>query len=239
MVSLTRVGSSKNIGLFTIENREKANCYNDDILSAFMKLLKSAVDDPSIRAGIVTGAGERVFCSGADVEHLSQRSYLDGLNLLSRRLFENLSNAPWPTIAAINGAAIGGGLELSLACDIRVCKQSSWFALPEVDFGIIPAAGGVARLSKLIGESRAKAMILFGEKIDGKTALEWGLVHSISKNVLEEAITIAKEVEKRDALAIRLAKMAIQSTNTSVNNLNIDLVSQALLYDRKKRNKSK
>lgn len=232
-VRMERVGESNNIALFVLDRPDKSNAYHNDMISQFSEQLGEAIADPSIRAGIVTGAGEKVFCAGADTFGLVGRTYEDGLNLPSRVLFDNWANAPWPTVAAIQGPAIAGGLELALASDCRICSHSSWFSLPEIDLGLIPAAGGIRRLTKIVNEARAKAMILFGQKVDSATALEWGLVSKISDQVLDDAIRLAEVGARRDALATRLAKMALQSLNTSLGDANLEAVTQALLYHRK------
>lgn len=230
---MKRVGESNNIALFILDRPEKSNAYHNAMICQFAEQLAGAVADPSVRAGVVAGAGERVFCAGADISSFADRSYEEGLNLLSRQLFDNWANAPWPTVAAINGPAIAGGLELALACDFRICSPSSWFSLPEIDLGLIPAAGGIRRLTKIVSEARAKAMILFGQKVDSATALQWGLVSQISDRVLEDAIEIAEAAARRDPLATRLAKVALQSVSTSLGDATVEAVSQALLYNRK------
>jgi enoyl-CoA hydratase/carnithine racemase len=232
-VRMERVGESNNIVLFILDRPEKSNAYHNAMICQFSEQLKGAIADPSIRAGIVTGAGEKVFCAGADIGGFVGRGYEEGLNLLSRELFDNWANAPWPTLAAMQGPAIAGGLELALASDYRICSHSSWFSLPEIDLGLIPAAGGIRRLTKIVGEARAKAMILFGQKVDSATALEWGLVSQISEQVFEEAMRLAEMAARRDPLATRLAKMALQSINISLGESHLEAVTQALLYHRK------
>lgn len=231
-VQMKRVGEGSNIVLFTLDRPEKSNAYHNGMIRQFTEQYATVVNDPSIRVGVLTGAGERVFCAGADISSLSDRSYVDGLNLESRQLFDNWANAPWPTIAAIQGPAIAGGLELALACDFRICSPCSWFSLPEVDLGLIPAAGGIRRLTKLVNETRAKAMILFGQKVDSATALDWGLVSQISDQVLEDAINLAQTIARRDPLATRLAKLAVHSVNASLGDASVEAVAQALLYHR-------
>ena len=232
-VRMERVGESNNIALFVLDRPDKSNAYHNGMISQFSEQLREAITDPSIHAGIVTGAGGKVFCAGADISSFVGRTYEDGLNLLSRQLFDDWANVSWPTIAAIQGPAIAGGLELALACDYRICNHSSWFSLPEIDLGLIPAAGGIRRLTKIVNEARAKAMILFGQKVDSATALEWGLVSQISEPVLDDAIRLAEVATRRDALATRLAKAALQSVNTSLGDTNLEAVTQALLYHRK------
>ncbi|WP_353570388.1 enoyl-CoA hydratase/isomerase family protein [Candidatus Albibeggiatoa sp. nov. BB20] len=235
-VRMARVGEARNIALFTLDRPSKSNAYHNDMVKQFSEQLKEVTRDPAIRVGIVTGTGEKVFCAGADTSGFAGRTYEDGLDLLSRQLFDDWANTPWPTIAAMQGPAIAGGLELALASDYRICSRSSWFALPEIDLGLIPAAGGIHRLTTIINEARAKAMILFGQKVDSATALEWGLVSQISDQVLADAIDLAEITTQRDALATRLAKIALQSVKTCSGNTHLEAVTQALLYHRKTQN---
>lgn len=232
-VQVKRVGKAGNIALFTLDRPHKANAYNDAIIDTFCQELRSMTADPTIAVGIVTGAGGKAFCAGADKTGLSERSYLDGLHLRSRALFQAWADAPWPTIAAIQAPAIGGGLELALASDLRLCAPASWFALPEIDLGLIPAAGGIARLTEIIGVARAKAMVLFGTKIDSATALQWGLVTQIDDEVFPAAMQLAEIVAQRDILATRLAKTTFQSMAKNTATECVEAVSQALLYHRK------
>lgn len=236
LVRLEQIGKFQNIALFTLDRPEKANAYTDAMVNQFMCLLDEAIADSAIHAAIITGAGKRTFCSGADTYSFAGRSYTEGLNLLSRRLFDKLAEAPWPTIAAIFGPAIAGGLELALACDMRICNASSWFALPEVELNLVPAAGGLSRLPQLINPSRAKEIILFGRKVDAVTALEWGLVAKISEDPLADALDSAEHAVKQDDLAMRLAKMALQAGNQTTQSTHLDAVSQALLYYRNQQN---
>ena len=231
-VGMERIGKHKNVACFILDRPEKANAYHNGMIAQFSAHLMEAVADPAIRAGVVTGAGGKVFCAGADVAGFSGRSHEDGLNLPSRELFDHWANAPWPTIAAMEGSAVGGGFELALACDYRICSRSSWFALPELDLDLIPAAGGVRRLTGIAGEARAREIILFGRKVDSATALEWGIVSRISDAVLDEAIELAESVARRNPLAVRLAKMALQSAAAS-RDARMEAVIQALLYHRK------
>nr|VFK26863.1 MAG: enoyl-CoA hydratase [Candidatus Kentron sp. MB]VFK29308.1 MAG: enoyl-CoA hydratase [Candidatus Kentron sp. MB]VFK74739.1 MAG: enoyl-CoA hydratase [Candidatus Kentron sp. MB] len=231
-VRMERIGKPKNIALFTLDRPEKVNAYHNGMIAEFAAHLTEAIADPSIRVGVVTGAGGKVFCAGADVSGFPGRSYEDGLELPSRKLFDRWANAPWPTIAAMEGPAIAGGFELALACDYRICSYSSWFSLPEIDLGLIPAAGGVRRLGRIVNEARAREMILFGRKVDSATALEWGIVSGVSHAVLADAVDLATSVARRDPLALRLAKVALQSSDANQDTRTEALI-QALLYHRK------
>lgn len=229
-VRLERVGQGKHIALFTLDRVHKANAYTPDMLRCFERHLSSAMADPGIRAAVVTGEGSKVFCAGADIPGLSGRSCEDALDLLSRRVFNQWADAPWPTIAAIRGPAVAGGLELALASDLRICSKDSWFAFPEIDLGLIPAAGGIGRLARIIGAARAKEVVLFGKKVDAELACRWGLVSRISDQVLEDVEVIAERLIRHDPLAVRLAKMVLQTTFGDPVDQTSEAMAQALLY---------
>ena len=237
-IRFSRIGEKNNIALFTLDRASKANAYTPEMMDCFQKNLSKAITDKNIKAAIVTGAGSKVFCSGADISSLSARSYEDGMDLLSRNVFTQWAQAPWPTIAAITGPAIAGGLELALASDLRICTPSSWFAFPEIELGLIPAAGGITRLGQVIGTARAKEVILFGKKIDARLAYEWGLVSQISDQALEEALIIAEQSIQQDALVMRLAKTALNAPQENPTQQTLEAVTQALLYKRRSLKKS-
>ena len=125
---------------------------------------------------IITGAGESAFVSGADINEIRARGRDEGLAAINSSLFAEIERFPRPTIAAINGYALGGGCELALACDIRIASETAKFGQPELGLGIIPGAGATQRLPRIIGMGRAKHLILTGDIIDAKQALEIGLV---------------------------------------------------------------
>jgi enoyl-CoA hydratase len=236
-VRLERVGAGGQIILLTLDRPRKANAYTSIMLEQFSKCMNEAMADGTVRAAVITGAGARCFCAGADLNELAGKNSVDALDLLSRTLFDAWAATPWPTIAAIQGAAIAGGLELALACDLRICDAASRFALPEASLGLLPAAGGLRRLNTAIGEPRAKQMILFGEEISGSTALEWGLVSRVSGKVIADAISLAERVAQRDRLATRLAKLALNESGSGAKQSSLEAVSQALLYHRRAESK--
>jgi enoyl-CoA hydratase len=202
------------------------------MLHSLEQKLQTIAEEAFIRALIITGTGQQAFCAGADQDELKGRRTLDGLHLKSKKVFDLLARLPIPTIAAMNGAAIGGGLELALACDIRLSTPSAKFLLPELTLSLIPAAGGMIRLPNIIGKSRAKEMILFGRKLDAATALEWGLVSHVCDDVEAKALTLAIWVAAQDPLAMHLAKKVMGSDQCSEQH-DLSAVVQALLYEQK------
>jgi enoyl-CoA hydratase/carnithine racemase len=179
--------------------------------------LKAAVDglefDPQARCLIVTGAGDRAFCAGADLKEratLSEdevRRYIQTI----RTVFTQVDNLPIPAIAAVNGAALGGGTELALACDLRVVAEEATLGLTETTLAIIPGAGGTQRLPRIIGKAKAKEMILLGRRIGAREALEIGLANRVvpGQSLLDEARSLAAVLAQNGPVALKAAKRAI------------------------------
>lgn len=178
-VELSRAGS---VAILTINRVDRRNALSRETLLAFGTFARELASDASVRAIIVTGAGEQAFCAGADLKERQGMS-LDDVRAqvkLYRTELGPLDHSPKPVIAAINGVAFGGGLELALVCDLRIASPSAIVGLPETGLGIIPGAGGTQRLPRIVGEARAKEMILLGRKLSAQEALEWGLINKLA-----------------------------------------------------------
>ncbi len=171
------------VGLLTLNREDRRNALSRETLHAFGRLGRELVADPSVRVIVVTGAGDKAFCAGADLKERQGMSTDDVRAQvgLYRSELGVLDRSPKPVIAAINGVAFGGGLELALICDLRVAAPHALLALPETTLGIIPGAGGTQRLPRVVGEARAKEMILLGRKLDAAEALRWGLVNLVTE----------------------------------------------------------
>lgn len=221
--------------LLTLNRPEKANAYHQPMLNALSSILTAFEHDESLKVVIFTGRG-RAFCAGADLNELKARSAEDGLNLLSGQLFDRLAALRKPSIAAINGPAVGGGLELALACDLRVGCAEGWMALPELQHGVIPAAGGIRRLTRLLGAARARAVILAGKHLDAGTAYTTGLLCELVSReaLLNSALNLAQRLASLDSVALRLARMAIDAEAEVDARIGLERVAQALLYSRRK-----
>ncbi|MCR4374810.1 MAG: enoyl-CoA hydratase-related protein [Acidobacteria bacterium] len=191
--------------------------------------------DDSVGALVITGAGDRVFVSGADINDIRARRRDDGLAAINSSLFAAIDACPKVTIAAVNGLALGGGCELALACDLRIAVAQAKFGQPEVALGIIPGAGATQRLPRIIGLGRAKHLVLTGDAIDAQTALAWGLVSSVvaAEALLPAALALAERVLSRGPLAIRLAKMALNaSARVDLDSgLLIETLAQAICFE--------
>jgi enoyl-CoA hydratase/carnithine racemase len=156
----------------------------------------------------------------------------DAENLRSQALFERLARLPIISIAAVHGAAIGGGFELAMACDLRVVGPNARFGLPETRLGLIPTAGGCTRLPRLIGISRAKEVILGARTLDSQTAIDWGLAHRFAQDCRAEAMNWAVEITKLDRQALAAAKRVLDADDLSPS-LARERREEAILYARK------
>ncbi len=201
--------------IITIEREDRRNALSLATLHAFGNVFRYHLG-PDDRAVIVTGSGARAFCAGADLKERLDMTEEDVREQLIR--YRNdlgwLSTSPVPTIAAINGAALGGGLELALLCDLRVAAPHASFALPETSLGIIPAAGGTQYLPRIVGAAKARELILLGTRLSSGEALRIGLIHRICAaevNVVEDALAWVEPITQGAPLAQRAALRALRA----------------------------
>lgn len=209
MLDLVRDGD---LAVLTLNRPEALNALSFDLIRA----IGAALDEAAgwdIRALIVTGAGEKAFCAGADIKELMGRPLMAekaGAEL-GQRVFAKLDTLKVPSIAAINGYAFGGGLELAMACTFRVAGPKAKMGLPEIKLGLIPGYGGTQRLPRLVGEARALEMILTGRTITAPEALAMGLVNRLAEgDLLEAAKALAGEFMAYGLPALALARAAVQ-----------------------------
>lgn len=205
------------LGVLTIHRPEKMNALSMELTGELKKLLDAVESDEELLVLILTGAGEKAFVAGADIQELADRDAAEGLRISKERqeIFARIENFRIPVIAAVNGYALGGGLELALACSIRICSENALFGAPEVKLGIIPGDGGTQRLPRLVGAGRAMEMILTGDPIDAREAFRIGLVNRVFpvESLMEKAVEMARTIASRPPLAVRFAKEAVnQST---------------------------
>lgn len=201
------------IALITLNRPERMNAMGVQLTRELQIALNEVASNPEARVLILTGAGGRAFCTGAD---LKERASLDAAGRWAHNRAINdcgntLARMAIPTIAAVNGMALGGGCEISLACDFRLAADHVEFGLPEVGLGVIPGAGGTQRLPRLIGATRAKELIFTGRRIGADVALEWGLVSQVTSadRLLSTAQEFAALIARRSPLAVTYAKAAI------------------------------
>ena len=215
-----------NIAILELNRPTKANAYTPSMLKD-MDTCWSRIENQA-RVAIIQSTGDGSFCGGADLIAMKDARAEDALDLFSQRLFNRIATSKVISIAAIHGAAIAGGFELTLACDLRVASGNAWFALPEVSKGLIPAAGGCTRLTTLMGPSISKGVILGNATITALQALQWGLIHRMDTNPHDNALDWAQNLITRNPLALRLAKQVLQAPS-----LEKERLAEALLYEQK------
>lgn len=201
------------IGILTINRPEKMNALSAELTDELQKVLAGIEEDKELRVLVITGAGDKAFVAGADINELVDRDALIGrrVSRFRQELFSRIENLPIPVIGAVNGFALGGGLELALACNIRLASDKAKFGAPEVKLGIIPGDGGTQRLPRLIGLGRAMEMVLTGDFVDADEAYRIGLVNKVvpHEELMEATTALAKKIASRPPLAVKYAKEAV------------------------------
>lgn len=203
-----RVEQDGAVAVVTIDREQALNALDVETLTELRDRLRGLAGDEAVRAVVLTGAGERAFVAGADIKYMSglganEAKEWGALGHEAARLLEEM---PKPTIAAINGFALGGGCELALGCDIRYAASRARLGQPEIDLGIVPGWGGTQRLARVCGLGVAKELILTGRTIDAEEALRIGLVSEIADPVLERALETARTLAEKSPGALRVAK---------------------------------
>lgn len=204
---------SEKIALIALNRPKAANALSLQLLDELNNILNDLKTNETIVSTIITGAGEKVFCAGADLkerETMSEKEAIETVKMIGETITK-IAELPMPTIAAINGAAFGGGLELALACDLRVAQERISLGLTETALAIIPGAGGTQRLARLIGIGQAKRLIYTAARITGKEAFNIGIVEYIADHAVDQALTIAKQMTANGPIALRQAKTAIDN----------------------------
>lgn len=225
-----RVHREGSLGVLTLDRPSRAHAYQRDMLDALESgAAQLAAEVPVV---LIESTGEGAFCGGADLQEMAEKGPLDALELRSQRVFTRIARLPVVVMVAVQGAAVAGGFELALAADLRVAGPRARFWLPETSLGLLPSAGGTTRLSRLVGPSRAKAVILGGEVLDAETARSWGLIHRIVEDPRAEARAWASQIMRRDPVATRLAKERIDADESDAA-LSGERVVEALLYQQR------
>jgi enoyl-CoA hydratase len=222
------------IALLTLNRPEVRNAIDLRIVQDLGTALDEIALDDDIRAIIISGAGDKAFASGADIAQLKERGVADALKRINAAIFRRLEEQPIPVIAAIKGYALGGGCELAMACDIRIAGESAKLGQPEVSLGIIPGAGAVQRLPKLVGLGRAKELIFTGRILDAKEAEHLGLVNRVvpDSDVMREARALAWQIAAQSALAVKISKLALNASARSNPAFDtLDALGQAVLFE--------
>lgn len=224
------------VGVITLNRPEVHNAMDDEAASLYKQILDAALDDDRVRAVLLQGAGKS-FCSGRDTTMLGHRARDESdYHFVLRHQQKRLAvlDSPKPFIAALKGAAIGGGCETALSCDIRISDTSLKMALPEINYGILPDTGGTQLMTALIGPSRTKYMVMTGERIDAQTALEWGAVDFVVQpdELDAKALELAKKIASKPPIALAMAKTMIDQIHAGAvrNGFAQELLAQTALF---------
>jgi len=205
-------------------NRPQAlNALNEEILVELYQLFNEVNTNPEIKTVAITGAGEKAFVAGADIASMKGMSALEAKRFcdLGHRVMRRIETCRKPVIAAVNGFALGGGMELALSCDFIYASENAKLGLPEVNLGIFPGFGGTQRLARLIGKAKAKELIFTARNLSANEALQWGIVNKVTPvaDLLKEVENTAREIMKKGPIAVELAKHVV------TDGADLDLVS--------------
>ncbi|MBT2582663.1 enoyl-CoA hydratase/isomerase family protein [Planococcus sp. ISL-109] len=199
------------MGVITIDH-QPLNVLSDAVLGELEKAI-AAIHDSDMRAVVLRSASDKAFAAGADISQFPELTKMNGIELVEKgkRIFDKLTEGKAPVICAVHGLALGAGLELALACDIRIAEKTAKLGLPETGLGILPGYGGTQRLSRLVGPGKAKELVLSGVWLDGKEAYEARLVERVvpAGRAFEEAYALAGNIAAKGPLAVAYAKEAI------------------------------
>lgn len=201
------------VSVVTLNRPEKRNALNLALVRRLEETLAALEDRAELRAVVLTGAGDKAFVAGADIGELRERGAEESLAGINASLFRRVEEFRWPVFAAIRGWTLGGGMELAMSCDIRIAGESARFGQPELNLGILPAAGGMHRLPTLVGMGLAKDLVLTGRILDATEALQAGLVSRVvaDERVVDEALSAAQAAAEMAPLASRLAKTVMNA----------------------------
>lgn len=231
---MVRAEVADGLGIITVDRPENRNALNREVLEQISAALADFADNPTVGAVVFAGAGDKAFIAGADIKQLVGYTMLDGLSSRMQRLYDTIEDFEKPTIAAINGYALGGGLELAMACDLRIAADTARCGLPETSLGIIPGAGGTQRLSRLVGRGHAVELILTGRFVEAPEALAIGLVTAVvpAGDLWDTVRSTAGTILAKGPLAVRLAKLVVRHgfDTDQKTGLLLERLAQSLLF---------
>lgn len=211
-----RIDIADRVATVTIDRPEKRNSLTEQVKDDLRGALGHVLDGTDARAVILTGAGDKSFVSGANIDDFEGRKPQDQRDVLAvPAIYEDVERFPLPVIAALNGYALGGGCEMALACDVRVAAESAKLGQPEINLGIIPAGGGTQRLRRLIGEGLTMDLVLTGRVVDAETGREYGMVDHVvpDEDLYEKAEELAGMMAKKSPIALQYAKEAVLASS--------------------------
>jgi enoyl-CoA hydratase len=201
------------VAIIILNRPDALNAFNKEVINEVLIALEDAEEDENVRVVVLTGAGEKAFSAGADIKAMKEMTPLKAreLSLMGNKLCGAIEDFGKPVIAAINGYALGGGLEVAMACDLRLASEKARMGQTEINIGLIPGWGGTQRLTRLIGKTRTKELVFTGKMIDAKTAEQWGLINMVlpSDGFMEHVKKFAAELAKKAPVALRIAKSLI------------------------------
>lgn len=229
----TRLEVSDGVAWLELDRPERFNARNQRMRTELGRIYPAVAADPEVRVLVLSGAGDRAFCAGMDLKEaaVAETPLERRARLTAARDIEQLAALPLPTIAAINGVALGGGLEMALACDLRVAAHEASLGFPEVGHGLVPGGGGTQRLPALLGTARAYELLYLGERIDGRRAAELGLVNaSVPRTELRENVAaLAGRIAAQPPAALRLVKESVRRSLEVPLSVGIDAELELLL----------
>jgi len=212
-MSLVTTSKSDGICIIKINRPEKLNAMNSDVAKEIITIFEKTGTDDSVKVIILTGEGDKAFSAGADIEYMSKISPDESVEYakLGQLLTATVENVRQPTIAAVNGFALGGGCELAMSCDIRIASDTAKLGQPEVTIGIPPGWGGTQRLLRIVGIAKAKELVYTGKMIKAEEAKEIGLVNHVVPlaSLMDEAMKMAKTIAENSAMGVQMSKTAI------------------------------
>jgi enoyl-CoA hydratase/carnithine racemase len=222
------------VAVVTIDRPEVRNALSRQVLAELRDALAALRDAEDVGLVAFTGAGDKAFVAGADISQLRHYDLHTGLDAAMQRTFDVVEAFPKPTVAAVNGFALGGGCELAMACDIRIASDNARFGLPETTLSVLPGAGGTQRLARLVGTGRAIEMILTGRFVDAAEAHAIGLVTAVvaPDGLRAELRRLADQILAKGPLAVRLAKLVVRAGMDADQRTGqvVEQLAQALLY---------
>jgi len=229
-----KVETEGSVGLLLIDRPGRANAYTGEMVRLMESALTRFASDEAIRSVVVSSAAEGRFCAGADMDELRSMTAEDGAVIPAMALFDRIEALPIPVVAAVGGPAVAGGLELALACDVRIASPAAFFSLPETRLGILPAAGATWRLPRAVGRSMAREMILLGRALDASQALDAGLIGEVAPaaSLMQRAVEIAGRAADLDRDAVAGAKEALNLSMSPDNGRGFVRETQARFYER-------
>jgi len=223
------------IAWITIDRPEVRNALDLQTVNELHACLVEVNQSENAGIVILTGAGEKVFVSGADIRSIRDRNKLDALKGINTRLCKAVEDCDKPVIAAVNGVALGGGYELALSCDIRICSDNAKFGFPEASLGIIPGAGGMYRMARIAGLGITKDLVLTGEIIDANRAFQLAIVSRVvtQAELTKTAQEIAQKILARGPLAIRVAKRSLNliTQMSTESAMALESFAQGILFE--------